>query len=147
MSKSKLFEDWYEKVSGDDVVVDADAIMVEALENMWTFPVHTLPEEKTVDADELSIFIVDMSLIRSQWLRSRNAEAMIFYAWYDDQLRAVRFSTVSKSHGKLPFGRPLDIVNHASAVASIACGGERSFGKCEPELPAHKVMKVWACEI
>lgn len=29
---------------------------------------------------------------------------MTFYCWHDVQMRAIRFSLVSSSHGRLPFG-------------------------------------------
>jgi len=59
---------------------------------------------------------------------------MIFYCWHDFQVRQLRFSLVSKSHGRLPFGcETKQTTDLSSVIEQIVHGdwlNEQYFQKC-----------------
>ena len=44
----------------------------------------------------------------------------VFYCWYDDMARQIRFGSVSDKHNGLPFRSMLNIKNEISAIVDIA---------------------------
>ncbi|PLY45852.1 hypothetical protein CSZ94_04265 [Janthinobacterium sp. ROICE36] len=83
----------------DAVEIDPDDINHEATTNMWRFS-PTDEETPQIHAAEIVEFIGQVIAARSSALVG---EDMLFYCWHDAQCRQLRYSLVSRSHGRLPF--------------------------------------------
>lgn len=86
-----------DNVQAHTVVVSHD-INQEAIENMFTLSFS--PEELCdLEKDAVVKCLNDCrQLISKKW-----EVPFVFYCWYDDMAGQIRFSSVSKMHGSLPF--------------------------------------------
>lgn len=96
---------WFEMAKDDEVVVDAKRINHEANSNVWNFSPRE-DEMEGITPETLAQFVEAVMEARREWLLSRSIStaSMLFYCWHEFQDRQFRFSLVSASHGKLPFG-------------------------------------------
>lgn len=115
-----ILQRWYEMASHDTVVVDSEDINHEAQANMWGFsPSEGELSQITVEGVEEFI----REIIR-QRKASLNGQEMLFYCWHDFQIRQLRFSLVSRSHGRLPFGCEIQRINDISDIVEQAVAGD-----------------------
>ncbi|MDC8759512.1 hypothetical protein [Janthinobacterium fluminis] len=114
MSNSIAVNKWLKMAKDDDVVVDPSNINHEAIENMWCFsPLED--EAPTINAEDIVDFISQVIEDRRRKLRDKE---MLFYCWHDFQCSQLRFSLVSRSHGRLPFGCELSETKELSIIAN-----------------------------
>ena len=80
-------------------------------------------EEETpqIDAADIVEFIEELIAARSSALVGEN---MLFYCWHDAQCRQLRFSLVSRSHGRLPFRCALRETQDLSLIADRVVNGD-----------------------
>ena len=99
MIHSTVVSSWFTMAKDDAVEIDPDDINHEARTNMWSF---SPTDEKTpqIEAADIVEFIRQVIAARRSALKG---EDMLFYCWHDAQCRQLRFSLVSRSHGRLPF--------------------------------------------
>lgn len=97
------FIDWLDEVGSDPVIIFPDDISAEARGNLWSFSLSEA-QSATVRAADVLRFAERVLEARRAWLCARNANSMLCYWWHDDQAGQLRFSLVSTSHGRLPFG-------------------------------------------
>lgn len=98
----------------DEIVVDATDINHEASSNLWSFSPDD-EESLGITAEALADFIGQVLVARQKQL-SGNVP-MLFYCWHEAQTRQLRFSLVSSTHGRLPFGCAIE---PGAELASIA---------------------------
>ena len=109
---------WFEMAKADEVVIDDEDINYEALENQWIFS----PREDELEGltpEAVTKFVQAVFEARREWLRSHRAAPMLFYCWHDFQARQLRFSLVSASHGRLPFGCQLEETSLESVTTRV----------------------------
>lgn len=99
MMSSMVVSKWFDMAKDDAVEIDPDDINHEARTNMWSFS-PTDEETPQITAADMIDFIGQVIAARSSALAG---EDMLFYCWHDAQCRQLRFSLVSRSHGRLPF--------------------------------------------
>lgn len=109
------FVDWLAEVAADPVVVCPDDIDAEARCNRWSFALS--PEQAAVVAvADVTAFAARVEAARRAWLMAHHCKPMVMYWWHDVQAGQLRFSLVSASHGRLPFGC---IVVPAPSLAAV----------------------------
>lgn len=99
MIHSTVINGWLAMARGDAVAIDPADIHHEATSNMWRFS-PTDAETPEITAADMTEFIGQLIAARRQAL---DGEDMLFYCWHDAQCRQLRFSLVSRAHGRLPF--------------------------------------------
>ncbi|MDN2710266.1 hypothetical protein O0880_12625 [Janthinobacterium sp. SUN118] len=99
MISSMVVGKWFDMAKDDAVEIDAADINHEAMSNMWRFS-PTDEETPEITAADMRAFISKLVAARSSALAG---EEMLFYCWHDAQCRQLRFSLVSRAHGRLPF--------------------------------------------
>lgn len=98
-----ILAEWLPDVVNDPVVVQPDDLNSEARRNLWSF---SLSREMaaTITVAHVERFSEKIIEARRKWLTVKGAEAMWIYWWHDEMVGQLRFSLVSTTHGRLPFG-------------------------------------------
>lgn len=104
----------------DAVVIDPENINHEAISNMWSFS-PTEAETPQMHAADIVEFIRELVAARSGALGGEN---MLFYCWHDAQCRQLRFSLVSRAHGRLPFRCDLRETQDLALIAERVVNGD-----------------------
>ncbi|MCX7289698.1 hypothetical protein, partial [Janthinobacterium sp.] len=104
----------------DAVEIDPDNINHEAMSNMWRFS-PTEEETPQVEAADIAAFIGELIAARSSALVGQQ---MQFYCWHDAQCRQLRFSLVSRSHGRLPFRSEVRETQDLALIAERVVNGD-----------------------
>ena len=120
MMKSKPVYAWLEMAQDDDVLIDPDDINHEAINNMCSFS-PTEEETPQMHAADIVEFIEELIAARSSALVGEN---MLFYCWHDAQCRQLRYSLVSRSHGRLPFRCELRETQDLALIADRVVNGD-----------------------
>lgn len=120
MMNCRTVNAWLEMAQDDEVFIDADDINREAMENMWSFS-PTEEETPKVEAADIVAFIGELIAARSDALAG---EEMLFYCWHDVQCRQLRFSLVSRSHGRLPFRCEVRETQDLALIAERVVNGD-----------------------
>ncbi|MDN2714156.1 hypothetical protein [Janthinobacterium sp. SUN120] len=120
MMNCRTVNAWLEMAQDDEVFIDADDINREAMENMWSFS-PTDEETPQIEAADIVAFIRQVIAARRSALAG---EQMLFYCWHDAQCRQLRFSLVSRSHGRLPFRREVRETQDLSLIADRVVNGD-----------------------
>lgn len=106
---------WLAEIAADSVAVHADNIGIEASANMWSISLS--PEQtEAVSAAEVEEFVRAIAVARGKWLAAHGKGPMTLYCWHDEQAGQLRFSLVSASHGRVPFGCEVVPVEDLAAV-------------------------------
>ncbi|MDO8033175.1 hypothetical protein O3297_07100 [Janthinobacterium sp. SUN128] len=120
MMHSTVVNNWFTMAKDDAVEIDPDNINHEAMTNMWSFS-PTDEETPQIHAADIVAFIGELIAARSSALVG---EEMLFYCWHDAQCRQLRFSLVSRSHGRLPFRCELRETQDLSLIADRVVNGD-----------------------
>ena len=120
MIQSAVLNNWLAMAKDDAVEIDPDDINHEATSNMWSFS-PTDEETPQIHAAEIVEFIGQVIEARRSALVG---EDMLLYCWHDAQCRQLRFSLVSRSHGRLPFRCELRETQDVSLIAERAVNGD-----------------------
>ena len=120
MTHSTVFTNWLAMAKDDPVEIDADDINHEARTNMWHFS-PTDEETPQIAAADIVEFLGEVIAARSSALAG---EDMLFYCWHDAQSRQLRFSLVSRSHGRLPFRCALRETQDLALIAERVVNGD-----------------------
>ncbi|EZP41036.1 hypothetical protein [Janthinobacterium lividum] len=120
MMKCKTFNAWLEMAQDDEVLIDPDDINHEAINNMWSFS-PTDEETPQIHAADIVEFIGEVIAARRSAVKG---EDMLFYCWHDAQCRQLRFSLVSRSHGRLPFRCELHETQDLALIADRVVNGD-----------------------
>ena len=120
MIQSAVLNNWLAMAKDDAVEIDPDDINHEATSNMWSFS-PTDEETPQIHAAEIVAFIGELIAARRSALAG---EEMLLYCWHDAQCRQLRFSLVSRSHGRLPFRCALRETQDVSLIAERAVNGD-----------------------
>ena len=120
MMHSTVLDDWFAMAKDDAVEIDPTDINHEAMRNMWCFS-PTDEETPHIHAAELAGFIGRLIAARGSAVKGRD---MLFYCWHDAQCRQLRFSLVSRSHGRLPFRREVRETQDVSLIAERVVDGD-----------------------
>ena len=120
MIRSTVVSNWLVMAKDDTVAIDPDNINHEATNNMWSFS-PTEEETPQIHAADIVEFIGELIAARSSALAG---EEMLFYCWHDAQCRQLRFSLVSRSHGRLPFRCALRETQDLSLIAERVVNGD-----------------------
>ncbi|MGX9713286.1 hypothetical protein ACWYXJ_03385 [Janthinobacterium lividum] len=120
MMHSTVVNNWFSMAKDDAVEIDPDDINQEARSNMWSFS-PTDEETPQIHAADIVAFIGQVIAARSSALVG---EEMLFYCWHDAQCRQLRFSLVSRSHGRLPFRCELRETQDLSLIADRVVNGD-----------------------
>ncbi|WP_257572372.1 hypothetical protein [Janthinobacterium sp. UMAB-60] len=120
MMISTVLTNWLTVAKDDPVEIDPDDISHEARTNMWSFS-PTDEETPQIHAADIVAFIGEVIAARRSALAG---EAMLFYCWHDAQCRQLRFSLVSRSHGRLPFRCALQETQDLSLIAERVVNGD-----------------------
>ncbi len=148
------FSGWLAEVAGDAVIVCPDDINAETSSNSWSFSLS--PEQvATVGVADVVAFAEGVIDGRRAWLAARGAGPMVVYWWHDAQAGQLRFSLVSATHGRLPFGCEVVPAASLAAVASAWLGSPDRHGIPWDELrplapdqvvpePPPVVLPVWS---
>ena len=105
----------------DDLVeIDPDNINHEAISNMWSFS-PTDVETPQIHAADIVEFIGQVIAARRSAVKG---EDMLFYCWHDAQCRQLRYSLVSRSHGRLPFRCELRETQDLALIAERVVNGD-----------------------
>lgn len=117
---STVVNNWFSMAKDDAVEIDPDDINHEAMTNMWSFS-PTDEETPQIHAADIVAFIRELIAARSSALVG---EEMLFYCWHDAQCRQLRFSLVSRSHGRLPFRCEVRETQDLSLIADRVVNGD-----------------------
>ena len=120
MIHSTVVSSWLTMAKDDLVEIDPDNINHEAISNMWSFS-PTDEETPQIHAAEIVEFIEELIAARSSALVG---EEMLFYCWHEAQCRQLRFSLVSRSHGRLPFRCELRETQDLALIAERVVNGD-----------------------
>lgn len=120
MTLSTALSNWLTMAKDDAVEIDPDDINHEARTNMWSFS-PTDAETPLIHAADIVEFIGQVIAARRSALEG---EDMLFYCWHDAQCRQLRFSLVSRSHGRLPFRCALRETQDLSLIAERVVNGD-----------------------
>ena len=120
MIHSTVINNWLAMAKDDAVEIDPDDINHEATSNMWSFS-PTDEETPYIEAADIVEFIGQVIAARRSALAG---EEMLFYCWHDAQCRQLRFSLVSRSHGRLPFRCALRETQDLSLIAERVVNGD-----------------------
>ncbi|CAM2745988.1 hypothetical protein [Janthinobacterium lividum] len=120
MMHSTVLNNWFSMAKDDAVEIDPDDINHEARTNMWSFS-PTDEETPQIHAADIVAFIGELIAARSSALVG---EEMLFYCWHDAQCRQLRFSLVSRSHGRLPFRCELRETQDLALIADRVVNGD-----------------------
>lgn len=115
------FSEWLPEVAADPVLLSPGDLNSEAQANLWTFAL-TPEEAAVIPQSEVEKFLLEIINSRGKHLLNRKVQpkSVVFYCWHDEQASQLRFSLVSKSHGRLPFGcRVKEVSNPSSIVRSF----------------------------
>jgi len=151
------FLDWLDEVATDEIVICPDNVNTEAHGNLWQFSLDQ-EQAKAVTPVEVETFASGVIAGRRAWLAARNAHPMILYWWHDAQAGQLRFSLVSASHGRLPFGCAIKPAESIRAVAADWLDSEWLHGipldslRClapdeEPRESPPFVLPVWSVRV
>lgn len=114
-----LLARWLNDVVSDEIVIDRDDINKEGNSNLWGF---SFSDEEIrmqgLTLQEAKDFIQEVVRARKARRAALRlpAGSLIFYCWVDFLLGQLRFSLVSASHGRLPFGARLQAVDDAEVI-------------------------------
>jgi hypothetical protein len=104
MNANSVFPRWLEIVRADEeITVCPEDINHEAISNMYYFSPRE-EENAEINRNALQHFLRAVIENRKNLLQKIKDPQMLFYCWHDAQARQLRFSMVSASHGRLPFG-------------------------------------------
>ncbi|WP_436502412.1 hypothetical protein [Janthinobacterium sp. LB2P49] len=117
---STVVSSWFAMAKDDAVEIDPDNINHEAMTNMWSFS-PTDEETPQIHAADIVEFIDQVIAARSSALKG---EDMLFYCWHDAQCRQLRFSLVSRSHGRLPFRREVRETQDLALIVDRVVNGD-----------------------
>ncbi|MDR3157538.1 MAG: hypothetical protein LBU11_00695 [Zoogloeaceae bacterium] len=107
MSASPVFSRWLEIVRADEeITVCPEDINHEAVSNLYCFSPGE-EEDPEINTSAVQNFLRLVIENRKELLQKIKGPQMLFYCWHDAQCRQLRFSMVSASHDRLPFGCPL----------------------------------------
>ena len=120
MTLSTVLSNWLNMAKDDAVEIDPDDINHEARNNMWSFS-PTDEETPQIHAADIVAFIGEVIAARRSALKG---EDMLFYCWHDAQCRQLRFSLVSRSHGRLPFRCELRETQDLALIAERVVNGD-----------------------
>jgi hypothetical protein len=120
MMHSTVVSRWFAMAKDDAVEIDPDDINHEATTNMWSFS-PTDEETPQIHAAEIVEFIGQVIAARSSALVG---EDMLFYCWHDAQCRQLRYSLVSRSHGRLPFRREVRETQDLALIVDRVVNGD-----------------------
>jgi len=120
MTLSTVLSNWLTMAKDDAVEIDPDDINHEARTNMWSFS-PTDEEMPQIHAADIVAFIGEVIAARRNALKG---EDMLFYCWHDAQCRQLRFSLVSRSHGRLPFRCTLRETQDLALIAERVVNGD-----------------------
>ncbi|PHV50831.1 hypothetical protein CSQ91_06680 [Janthinobacterium sp. BJB301] len=120
MMHSTVVNNWFSMAKDDAVEIDPDDINHEAMTNMWSFS-PTDEETPQIHAADIVAFMEELIAARSSALVG---EEMLFYCWHDAQCRQLRFSLVSRSHGRLPFRCEVRETQDLSLIADRVVNGD-----------------------
>lgn len=120
MTLSTVLSNWLTMAKDDAVEIDPDDINHEARTNMWSFS-PTDEETPQIHAADIVAFIGEVIAARHSALKG---EDMLFYCWHDAQCRQLRFSLVSRSHGRLPFRCTLRETQDLALIAERVVNGD-----------------------
>ena len=88
--------DWINEISDNLKLVISPDINEEANSNLYTFGISDFDDKPE------AIFLFIKECLKVYELKSFKTR-MNFYCWYDEMANQLRISSVSTSHGKLPF--------------------------------------------
>jgi len=120
MTLSTVLINWLTMAKDDAVEIDPDDINHEARTNMGSFS-PTDEETPHIHAADIVAFIGEVIAARRSALAG---EDMLFYCWHDAQCRQLRFSLVSRSHGRLPFRCALRETQDLALIAEQVVNGD-----------------------
>lgn len=113
------FRDWLVEIADTPLTVDASGsgLEREALNNQWGFS-FTQEQVQGLKAEDVSAFLCGVVDIYHRQLLERFGWEVpcVFYCWFDEQASELRFSLVSASHGSLPFGCPIEVVDDVNPL-------------------------------
>jgi hypothetical protein len=114
------FNDWLPDVAADPIFIDSApaGLGEEARRNMWAFSISS-EQAEAVSAPAVVEFVMEVARARSKQLSDLplGPHATAFYCWFDEQACQLRFSLVSASHGQLPFGATVKLVEDLCHLA------------------------------
>ncbi|HEU4818667.1 hypothetical protein [Janthinobacterium sp.] len=120
MTLSTVLSNWLAMAKDDAVEIDPDNINHEARTNMWSFS-PTDEETPQIHAADIVEFIGEVIAARRSAVKG---EDMLLYCWHDAQCRQLRFSLVSRSHGRLPFRCALRETQDLALIAERVVNGD-----------------------
>lgn len=138
MKDSPALGRWLSMARDDEIVIDAADINHEASSNLWCFSPCD-DESLGLSAAALVDFINQVMTARREKLSGNSS--MLFYCWHDAQTRQLRFSLVSSTHGRLPFGCAINPSAELAAVAEHIAKKDwlnADWGKTGPNGPGAK---------
>jgi hypothetical protein len=103
MLSPPVLAQWFDLVKDHEIYIDEEDISSEAIENLWHFS-PTEDEEEGLTAEAVAELVRAVIEDFRETLAEPPPTPMLFYCWHDFQARQLRFSLVSTSHGRLPFG-------------------------------------------
>lgn len=115
-----VLNDWFAMAKDDAVEIDPADINHEAMSNMWCFS-PTDEETPQIHAAAVDAFIRQLIAARGSAVTGKD---MLFYCWHDAQCRQLRFSLVSRAHGRLPFRREIRATQDLSLIVARVVDGD-----------------------
>lgn len=113
LTETKVLQQWFEMAKDDPVLVDPADIQHEARSNLWCFSPR---DEQTADITLAGLCALIKAIIQAR-CNSVGASAMLFYCWHDAQVRQLRLSLVSPTHGRLPFACETRQIDDVAQIA------------------------------
>lgn len=116
------FAEWLEEVASDPLMVNKseEGLLFECRENLWTFAISQSQVE-AITVEDVLYFLSAVMQARERQIKARPEpiNPMIFYCWFDDQASQLRFSLVSTSHNRLPFGAIVEETDNFAQIVKL----------------------------
>jgi hypothetical protein len=113
------FVDWLREAAPDEVRLSPTNLNDEARTNMWSFSI-TEEQACACSADDFVEFIRAIVEARRASLSARRvpSRSVTFYCWHDQLAAQLRFSLISATNMKLPFGCETVIVQNLEQIVA-----------------------------
>lgn len=147
----KLLARWLALVQQEQTVhQNGDDINDEAIENLFRFS----PDDAHLSELSLAGLQDFMAQVCQHYAavlsRSTDAAPMVLYGWHDAQVRQLRFSLVSSSHGRLPFSCRYRITNEVEPLLEQILLGDwhnPTWPQPVPGVPVLDELLVYCCDL
>ena len=107
-----LLRGWLDELRADGLHLSQES-GDGAVQNLWCM---SLPTSEPVTASDLLAFLESAMVIRRELAQSQPVRPVTFYAWHDEMVGQLRFSTACCTRTTLPFRAEVRVVDEPDEI-------------------------------